>query len=70
VRSPISRFAVPPPPAPSSQDYGAPPTQVPPGTTPPLNGKAFEIAPPATPPIEPHRDLAPGDGDDTLPPAR
>jgi hypothetical protein len=69
VRSPISRFTVPPPSVPSS-DNGAPPTQVPPSATPSLNGKAFEIAPPTTPAIEPHRDLAPSDSDDALPPAR
>jgi serine/threonine-protein kinase len=68
VRSPISRFTVPPASVPSP-DNGAPPTQVPPGATPPLNGKAFEIAPPTTPAIEPHRDLAPSEGDDTPPPA-
>jgi len=62
VRSPISRFTVPPPAAPSP-DNGAAPTQVAPGATPPLNGKAFEIAPPTTPAIEPHRDLAPADSE-------
>jgi len=68
VRSPITKFTVPPPAAPPADDGAPPPAQVAPATTPPLNGKAFEIAPPTTAPIEPRRDLAPGN-DDTLPPS-
>jgi serine/threonine protein kinase len=55
------------PPAPASVDRN-PPAQVAPGGTPPLNGRAFEIAPPTTAPIEPSRDLAPASDDDGTPP--
>jgi hypothetical protein len=73
-RTPAPRFAAPPPPLPADSGRPAqvppaqvPPAQVPPGTTPPLNGKAFEIAPPTTAPIEPGRDLAPGNDERAAP---
>ena len=53
------RFAPPPPPA-----AGRAPTETAPTETPPLDGRAFEIAPPT--PLEKRRDLAPST-DDTLP---
>jgi len=66
-RSRAPRFAPPPPPV--AGEPVVPAVPVSPGTTPPLNGRAFEIAPPPPMSSEPRRDLAPGN-DDTLPPSQ